>query len=76
MTIHLPEASSTNNEIGAVCCFTLAYKSLLKFMSSEMHAMFKMHYTFYLDVSCLWFLRLHNTTRISRPPMSNEDCYK
>ena len=58
-----------------VCRLTLAYICLLKFMYSEMRAMFKMHHTI-LDVSCLWFIGLYNTTRISRPPRSNDDCYR
>ena len=73
MTIHLPETSSTSNEMG-VSFDTCLYISI-EFMHSDMRAMFKMHCTPFLDLSCpLWFIRLiHNTTRISRSPPVPED---
>ena len=43
MTIHLPNTLSTNTEMGAAFD---TYKSLFKFMYSEMYAMFKMLYVF------------------------------
>ena len=46
MTINLPETSSANTEMGA------SFDTLLKFVHSEMRAMFKMHHTPFLDVSC------------------------
>ena len=46
-----------------MCRLTLAYISLLKFMYSEVPAMFKMHYTPFLYISRLWLIRLHNIRR-------------